>query len=222
MKTQVFWPCVLTTAVALVSVGCDKEEPKAEVPNKHSAPAQAAPVPTVAAAALPPTPSAPPVDCPAGSQGEGTFDKPCEATGNARMMEVTWTGKIDDKGPTFRVINKSKASILHGKIAVYYYDKAGKPLEIPPIEGSSNTKPKPYHTCSGNIFAGAVKPEEKVFLTFSCVKKDRVPEGTKFIEGEISMVGFADETEKKNSYYWRNSELTPEERPKGGVKAKKK
>ncbi|HEY5962357.1 MAG TPA: hypothetical protein VIV60_37630, partial [Polyangiaceae bacterium] len=159
----------------------------------------------------------PPVDCPKGSTGPGTFDKPCEATGNARMMEVTWTGKMDDKGPTFRVINKSPAVILHGKVVVYYYDKAGKQLEIPAPSGST-AKPRPYHSCGGFIFGGVMKPAEKAFLTFSCVKKEKVPEGTKAIEAEIQTVGFADETEKKVSYYWRNNDLTPDERRKGGVK----
>jgi hypothetical protein len=222
MKTLLNWPIVLTTLVTVFSVSCDKEEPKSETSPKHSAPKTPTAVPTVAPTPPPPAPAAPPVDCPAGSEGEGSFDKPCEATGAARMMEVTWTGKMDDKGPTFRVINKSKTSILHGKVVVYYYDKAGKQIEIPPVEGIANSKSKPYHSCSGNIFAGAVKPEEKVFLTFSCVKKDRVPEGTKAIEAEIQTVGFADDTEKKTSYYWRNNDLTPDQRPKGGVKAKKK
>jgi hypothetical protein len=212
------------SAVALTGLGCENEKSKTDAPPAHSAPAKVAASPSVAptAAPTPPAPSSPPVECPKGSEGEGSYDKPCEATGTARMMEVTWTGKTDDKGPTFRVINKSPATILHGKVVVYYYDKAGKQLEIPAQEGAANAKPKPYHTCSGNIFAGAVKPEEKVFLTFSCVKKDRVPEGTKAIEAEIQTVGFADDTEKKVSYYWRNSELSPDERPKGGVKAKKK
>jgi hypothetical protein len=34
----------------------------------------------------------------------------------------------------------------------------------------------------------------------------------------MQMVGFADASEKKNEYYWRNPELTPDTRPKGGVK----
>ena len=32
------------------------------------------------------------------------------------MMEVTWTGKMTDTGPSFRVVNKSPSVILYGKI----------------------------------------------------------------------------------------------------------
>jgi len=214
----------VTAAVFLTSMGCEEE--KKETPKAQTAPPKAepsaAPVASAPAPAPAPTETAPAVECPKGSTGQGTFDKPCEATGAERLMEVTWNGKIDDKGPVFKVINKSPSTILHGKVVVYYYDKAGKQIEIPPVGDAANNKPKPFHTCSGNIFSGVMKPAEKAFFNFSCTKKDRVPEGVKAIEAEIQMVGFADDTEKKVSYYWRNAELTPDARPKGGVKAKKK
>jgi hypothetical protein len=63
-----------------------------------------------------------------------------------------------------------------------------------------------------------MKPGEKAVITFSCVKKEHVPEGAKAIEGELQIVGFADATEKKSEYYWRNNDLVPDARPKGGVK----
>jgi hypothetical protein len=83
-------------------------------------------------------------------------------------------------------------------------------------------KTRPFQTCAGNVFAGAVKPGEKIFVFFSCVKKSHVPEGTVAIEAEAKTVGFADEAGRQNEYYWSNPELAPEQRPKGGVKAKKK
>jgi hypothetical protein len=223
MMTTIRWVIPWMTAVAVMGLGCSKEETKTDA---HAAPSAAA-KPTPAVPSTPPPPpeptvKTPTVECPKGSTGEGSFDKPCEATGAERMMEVTWTGKIDDQGPKFRVINKTKSAILHGKVVVYYYDKAGKQIEIPAPEGSANAQPKHFHTCSGTIFAGAVKPEETIYVYFSCAKKAKVPEGTKAIEAEIQTVGFADETEKSVSYYWRNSDLTPDERKKGGVKAKKK
>jgi hypothetical protein len=135
------------------------------------------------------------------------------------MMEVTWTGKMDDKGPTFRVINKAASVILYGKIAVYFYDKAGKQLQVPDTTPGS-TKTRPYHSCSGNLFAGVMKPNEKAVLTFSCVKKAHVPDGVAAIEAEMQTVGFADTTEKKSDSYWRNADLTPDERKKGGNKPK--
>ncbi len=123
---------------------------------------------------------------------------------------------MDDKGPSFRVVNKAKETILYGKAFAYFYDKAGKQLEVKDSDG----KPRPYQVCPGNLFSGVMKPAEKAVITFSCVKKDHVPEGTAAIEVEMQTVGFADASEKKNEYYWRNPELSPEVRPKGGVKKK--
>ena len=207
------------TAISLLamSLGCE-EQPKPEAAKPPaSATAAPAPKPTPAPA---PTPSAPKVDCPEGSTGEGGYDKPCEASGAERMMKVTWTGKMDDKGPSFRVVNESSSVILYGKMMVYFYDKAGKQLEVKSSKDPS-AKPNPYLVCSGNMFGGVMNPKEKAVITFSCVKTKHVPEGTKAIEAEMQTVGFADESEKHCSYYWQNRDLVPEERPKGGVKAKK-
>ena len=132
------------------------------------------------------------------------------------MMEVAYTGKTTDQGPKFSIVNKADSQILYGSIVVYFYDKAGKQLEV-----TAGEKKKPFQTCSGNIFAGAVKPSEKIFMFFSCVKKEHVPEGTATIEAEIKTVGFADEEGKKNEFYWSNPDLVPEQRPKGGLKPAK-
>jgi hypothetical protein len=131
------------------------------------------------------------------------------------MMEVKYTGKITDEGPKFSVTNKTKKPILYGSVAAYFYDKKGKQLEV-----TAGGKPRPMQLCSGNIFAGAVKPDEKIFVFFSCVKKEYVPEGTATIEAEIKGVGFSDEAGTKNEFYWSNLDLIPDVRPKGGLKAK--
>ena len=131
------------------------------------------------------------------------------------MMEVTWTKKMDDKGPSFRVVNKSKLVILYGRMLVYFYDKTGKQLEV-----TASPKNRPHQTCFGNIFEGIMKPGEKAVITFSCVKKEHVPEGATAIEAEMQMVGFPDESEKKVDFYWRNNDLIPDARPKGGLNAK--
>lgn len=130
------------------------------------------------------------------------------------MMEVKWTNKTDDKGPFFSVQNKSPAVILYGKIAVYFYDKAGKQLQV---KDTAATPPKdvPYRLCSGNMFGGIMKVNEKATVQFSCVKKEHVPEGTAAIEAEMVSVGFADSTEKKSEFYWHNPELSPDTRKKG-------
>ncbi len=208
--------------LAAGAVACSKDEKTEAAPAKSATPATTAPASTPAPTPTPPpapTPaaSAPPrSDCPKDSSGPGTFEAPCAGKGTARMMETAWTGKMDDKGPQFRVTNIGPKTILYGKIVVYYYDKDGKQLEVKDQEGKGH----PHQGCGGNIFGGVMKVKEKAVLTFSCVKKESVPEGTKAIEAEISMVGFADETEKKNDFYWKNDDLVMDVRKKGGAKAK--
>jgi hypothetical protein len=226
MQTSIKWTKVAAgkfSAVALVlaavaTLSCSKEEAKPERPAAPNAQELAPPPPSAASDKLSPGKifNIPTPECPAGCKGEGVFSSPCEATGNARMMDVVWTGKIDDKGLFFDVTNKSDSAILFGKIAVYFYDKAGKQLNVPAASGSSR-KPKPFYPCARNMLGGVMKPGEKAVL-LSCVKKEHVPEGTKAIEAEMQMVGFADASEKSVEYYWRNNDLTPETRKKGGKK----
>jgi hypothetical protein len=203
---------LLSLGFATLLLGCE-EEAKKEAPVAK--PSAAPP-----AAVAPPTPSAPPAppklrdDCPKGSSGVGTLSEPCLASGDARMMEVKYTGKTTDEGPKFSIVNKADQQILFGSLAVYFYDKAGKQLQV-----TAGEKSKPFQVCAGNIFAGAVKPGEKIFMFFSCVKKTHVPEGTVTIEAEAKTVGFADENGKQNEFYWSNPDLAPNERPKGGSKA---
>jgi hypothetical protein len=211
------------TAAIAVSIGACAEEhstsgapsaSSAATPPAPSASASSAPAPSAIAPAASVSASGPVHDCPAGSTGDGSLTKPCEAKGTARMMEVTWTGKMTDDGPSFRVTNKSPSVILYGKFVAYFYDKAGKQLEVKDAGGKTH----PNQPCVGNLFGGVMKAAEKAVITFSCVKKVHVPEGTAAIEGEMQMVGFADQSEKKSEYFWRNNDLTPDTRPKGGVK----
>lgn len=207
---------LLTFALVTLLFGCEEEpaEKKPEAPPKSAPSALAAPTPA-------PTVEPPPKlreDCPKGSSGVGTAEKPCLGSGEARMMEVKYTGKTTDEGPKFSIVSKSDNQILFGSLVAYFYDKAGKQLQV-----TAGDKKRPNQPCSGNIFAGAVKPGEKIFMFFSCVKKAHVPEGTVTIEAEVKTVGFADEAGRKNEFYWSNPDLVPDERPKGGAaKAKKK
>ena len=134
-------------AVVLCVSGCD-EDKSTSAPAKPSAtpPLPTAPAPAPMASALPVASAEPETqhDCPEGAKGPGSFNKPCEATGTARLMEVTWTWKMGDAGPSFRVVNKSKLDILYGKVVVYFYDKAGKQLEANDLsETPAKKKPKP-------------------------------------------------------------------------------
>ncbi|RYZ03004.1 MAG: hypothetical protein EOO73_29210 [Myxococcales bacterium] len=211
VSPRLLLPFVLTALLG----ACEEEAAE----KKPAAPQ--ASVPTAVVAPTPPPSAEPPPklrdDCPKGSSGVGTSDKPCLASGDARMMEVKYTGKTTDEGPKFSIVNKSDSQILFGSLVAYFYDKAGKQLEV-----TSGDKKRPNQPCSGNIFAGAVKPGEKIFMFFSCVKKSHVPEGTATIEAEVKTVGFADEAGKKNEFYWSNPDLVPDQRPKGGGAAKTK
>jgi len=207
----------LTLCFVALLGGCQQEAKKEEsAPSPPPSASVAAAASTPAPPPAPPPPPKPRDDCPEGSSGLGTSAEPCKASGDSRMMEVKWTGKTPDEGPKFAVTNKSKKSILYGSVAVYFYDKAGKQLEV-----TYGGKPRPMQICSGNIFAGAVKPDEKIFVFFSCVKKEHVPEGTVAIEAEAKGVGFANDAGTENEYYWSNMDLVPDQRPKGGIKPPK-
>jgi hypothetical protein len=208
----------LRSALVLATLlcGCEEDAAKpAAVTKPSAAPAQVAPAPAPVASAEPPAKLRD--DCPKGSSGVGTSDKPCLGSGDSRMMVVQYTGKTTEEGPKFSVVNKADQQILFGSIAVYFYDKAGKQLPV-----TSGDKQRPFQTCAGNVFAGAVKPAEKIFIFFSCVKKAHVPEGAVSIEAEVKTVGFAGEDGKKSEFYWSNPDLAPDERPKGGLKTKAK
>ncbi|MBN2192020.1 MAG: hypothetical protein JW751_04330 [Polyangiaceae bacterium] len=203
---------LLAVLLAVSAFGCEKPAEQSPAPAKPSvAPKPVASTAPVESAKPPPKPRE---DCPEGSSGIGTFDEPCMASGASRMMKVEYTGKTTDEGPKFAITNLSKNQILYGSIVAYFYDKAGKQLPV-----ADSEKPRPKQTCSGaNIFAGAVKPDEKVYMFFSCIKKSHVPEGTATIEAEVQTVGFADSSGEKNDFYWKNPDLVPDERPKGGLK----
>ncbi len=212
---------LVTLVIALGSFGCSREETSVQKPvaSASAAPTAMASTSTLASATASAAASAAPEphhDCPSNSNGVGSFTKPCEGKGSERIMKVKWT-KTDDKGPNFSIKNIGKTTILYGKIAVYFYDKSGKQLDL---KDESETPPKtrPYLTCAGNFFQGVMKPAESATLTFSCVPKKVIPEGTTAIEAEMQTVGIADDTEKKIDFYWRNADLTPNARSKGGVK----
>jgi hypothetical protein len=202
---------LVVVVVACLGAGCE-EEPAGTAKPAASTAAPAVTEPPAKPSA--PVASAEPEeqhDCPESSTGTGSFNKPCEAKGSERLMEVKWTGKLTDTGPSFRVMNKAKLPVLYGRMAAYFYDKAGKQL---PVKGEGD-KESPMRWCAGKIFQGPMKVDEKAVITFSCVNKGHVPEGTQAIEAEMQMVGFTDEEGKTTEFYWRNKDLTPDAREKG-------
>ncbi|MEI9942453.1 MAG: hypothetical protein WDO69_35000 [Pseudomonadota bacterium] len=199
-------------AFATLMFGCEEEKKEPPAPKPSASVAEVAPPP-----APPPQPPKLRDDCPDGSRGIGTMAEPCLGKGDSRMMEVAYTGKTTDEGPKFSIVNQSKSPILYGSLVAYFYDKAGKQLEV-----TADGKPRPMQVCSGRIFAGAVKPGEKIFMFFSCVKKAHVPDGTATIQAEVKTVGFTDDAGRESIFYWSNPELAPEKRAKRDLKAKPK
>jgi hypothetical protein len=135
-----------TLAIALAVLGCSKEESKSETPAASaSAAPSASTVPSATPSAVPAASASaeeaePHHDCPAKSTGVGSFTKPCEAKGGERLMTVKWK-KTDDKGPNFSIKNIGQTTILYGKIAVYFYDKGGKQLDVTDDSGISSCLP---------------------------------------------------------------------------------
>jgi hypothetical protein len=209
---------LVVAALAAPFAGCNEDPGASAAPSASSAPAEPAPSATAATTASAAASADERAhDCPEGTSGKGTFKEPCMAKGKERMMDVVWTGKTKDEGPSFRVTNKSKEPILYGNVIVYFYDRAGKQLEVEVNTDAGKVK-RTNRSCGGAIFAGVMKPGETATITFSCVKKDHVPSDATAIEAEMEVVGFADASEKKTEYYWKNSDLAPKERAKGGVK----
>jgi hypothetical protein len=151
-------------AIAMLLSGCTKDEPA----HVDAAPSVSAPPVASSVTVMPSaTASAAPEvqhDCPTGSTGLGSFGKPCDAKGTARMLDVAWNGKSDENGaPSFKVASKAQKPILYGRVAVYFYDKAGKQIDVKePVEGSDKTHA--YHVCSGPLFAGTLNAGERLLL----------------------------------------------------------
>src|SRR3954453_14870687 len=152
----------VAAAVAARLAGSEQEKAAPTAPSATPPAPVASALPAASAAPVARAPERKPVHpCPEGSTGKGTFDDACKGKGKTRMMDVTWNQKIGDKGPTFQIVNKAKLEILYGKIVVWFYDKKGKLIEI-----AGGEKPRHRLTCAGDIFAGPVKPGEKVFMNF--------------------------------------------------------
>jgi hypothetical protein len=215
----------LSTGIVMsLLVACSKDPSAGGAASASAAPSATVPVPSASVADTPiASASAAPEahhDCPTGSTGIGSFSKPCESKGALRMLEIAWKGKSDPNGsPTFSVKMKAPLKVNYGRVAVYFYDKAGKQIDVKePVEGSDKTHA--FHICSGRLFAGVLDPADKSIynFNFSCVQKKDVPDGVGSMEVEAQMVGFADADGKRIDFYWKNADLAPEQRPKGGVK----
>ena len=188
---------VLSFAVS----GCSK---KSEGPGA-SASASAAPSASVAA------PAGTGGVCPPNSSGKGTAEEPCKGTG--RVLEAKWTGK-NNKKSVFSVTNKLKSKVDFVQASIYYYDAAGKQLEIP---NKDNPKyPHKSASPSGGLFTIGPGETKEIELGFTV---DLIPKATKSIELEFNKVGWvSSDPNAKDDVYWENSALAPENRPMGANK----
>jgi hypothetical protein len=208
-------------AAAVPLFGCSKDSAPPTTQGSASASATTTSAPATASASESAAPSAaasapePHHDCPEKSTGVGSLASPCMGKGSDRLMTVKSTKNDEGDAPAFSITNKSKLVVIYGKIDVYFYDKAGKQLDPAP---DSSGKARHFHTCSGLFFQGVMQPAENAVLTFSCVPKAVVPEGTTTVEAEMETVGFADASGQKVDFYWRNPDLAPDARKKGGGK----
>ena len=81
----------LLAAFLAASVVACEEKPTASEPASAGKKPDASAAPSAPASTPAPSASAPEPrdDCPEGSEGIGSFDKPCKAEGSARLMEVS-------------------------------------------------------------------------------------------------------------------------------------
>jgi hypothetical protein len=137
-----------------------------------------------------------------------TFEKMCDFDG--RLVEAKWTGKLADDGAVFRVRNLVSRKVTWDDVGVWYYDDAGKRLQI---KRDSDTFEKSW--CSGGCISLDPGETKEVSLGF---EKKYVPKGAKSIEAEVVGVGYEDKKDATQTVYFENDGMAPDDRPLGGVK----
>ncbi len=143
--------------------------------------------------------------------GEGSLDKECVLKGKS-PFKAKWTGGyMDSFGrqiPEFEVESNFEIEVSWGYVAIYYYDKDGKQLEITFEDGR-----KVMHSYENGSGILKIKPGEKKKLGFGPTKAE-TPAGTDTIEIEITGWG-AEQPAKK---FFAVDVEDYKVRPKGGWK----
>jgi hypothetical protein len=180
-------PASIAFALAMQSstVACDK---------KSDAPAPAA----TAASAAPAT-----ANCPAGSTKDTSG---CKATRTARVATIAWNGVTGESSQTLTVKNSAGAPLKDATIAIWFYDAAGKRLDI---AGSKKYR-IPGDGLGGTINAGASKD-----ITLS-VAKATLPTGAAEIEGELVKATLVN-PDGSDGPIWQNDDLNADERVMTGT-----
>lgn len=169
-----------------------------------SAMASGAPAASGAAAAGPGCAS---VGC---GTAQGDFFNKCDCKGKGMTppLVAKWTGKVDSffKSPTFEVENTSDKDIHWASAAAYYYDKAGKQIEVETKDKKSKYK---SYTVNGSNFS--LKPKEKKEISIGW-KEDLHPKDTAKIEVVFDGWCYGKYDDKPNELCI-NVDRAPEERP---------
>lgn len=202
-------------ASSLAACGSDGKAPLASASAAPSASAPAPPAAPTATedASASATPAAPNPCEPLGLQGDGSMKSPCKLEGTPPIT-AKWTGQykpdFDGEKPSFTVTSTLSVPVNWGNIAIYYYDKNGKQLEVT----DKGRTLKKYWVSGGLLQIGA-KETKEMTMGFT---KDKAPEGTASIEVEIEGYGW---TDRQPVTFFENPDLGHDERPKGGAPPKK-
>jgi hypothetical protein len=169
----------LSLAASTALVGCDK---------KSDSPAPATNTPATATTA----------GCPGGSSPDGVN---CKAGGRTRIAAVTWNGAFGDSAQVVSVKNLSNATLKNGTIALWFYDRTGKRLDI--------AGAKKYAT-PGDGFGATFKPLETRNVNVN-LSKSGVPDGAAMIEGEVVRATVVN-LDGSDGPTWHNDDLNADDR----------
>jgi hypothetical protein len=131
-----------------------------------------------------------------GAEGEGTFQKPCNAKAPGPFA-AKWTGEVEkgisgDEVMTISIESKAERDVTWGVISTWCYDKDGNQLEFTPIMGT--TKIKRYYRTGSGIFRSIKPGKDKLApgdtLVTEGPPKKMVPEGTDHCAVEVTSWGW--------------------------------
>lgn len=142
--------------------------------------------------------------------GKGDFFQKCDCKGKGMTppLVAKWTGKMHPffKEPTFEVENTSDKDIHWASASVYYYDKAGKQIEV-----KLKDRPDKYKKSSINGSNFTFKPKEKKELALGW-KEENHPKDAVKIEVVFDGWCYGVYNDKANELCI-NVDRAPDERP---------
>jgi hypothetical protein len=137
--------------------------------------------------------------CPAGSTGDGTYDKPCVASGDTRLVPLKYVSS-DDNYIVFDAKNNGPYEVIGGQRDLWIYDASGKRLDI-----TIPNNPPMTHTGTSGGMTPTVKPGETKQVKFFLDKKSR-PAGAATYQAEFQKVEMST-TGGTPDFVWTNPGL---------------